>query len=224
MFRKKNDLEKKDARKISSTPDKKVLVKLTGFFDGKIANTIISEDDVTIEDSFPIVTLICTKIEMVIRLHFNEAKIENESILLTNKNSNIGIEAQKNQIAAAIELGFKRIELVAYGSGKELNDPNDGVFNGFITWAKFGYSMRKNQHIKFVNHMKKENRLERCISEIIFDAEFEKYWTNSGYHWRGEFLLKEKSLNEKLFDIYYNKKFTSPHMIALFNKVRSLFN
>lgn len=182
--------------------------RLTGFFDGDIADKVISKTDkITIKGTYPFFEISCKKIDLVILINLEFGIIVNSEILLPVEQQRLGfgLIAHQNQTKIAKELGFQKIIVTAIGD-------DDGIFNGNVTWAKFGFTMTTASHDLYHGVMLQQKG-ETCLQKILFkektkeDSEKNRQFCNKHIPWwYGEFKLQERIINWALLDIYIHRK------------------
>jgi len=75
-------------------------------------------------------------------------------------------------------------------------------WNGYYTWARFGYSMEEPDHETFLELMELHGRKESSIIELMQTAEGRNFWLENGFWWEGYFDLTELSENMIAFQNY----------------------
>jgi hypothetical protein len=116
------------------------------------------------------------------------------------RNKKIGREIFGMHIKIVSALGFKHILCWAYG-GKE---DKEGLYNGYITWAIFGFTMMPSSRNQFLELV--EGRNEKSLNHLILSTEGLEFWTANGFPWWGIFRLNKGSLNWWLWLKYLDKK------------------
>lgn len=135
-------------------------------------------------------------------LYVRLKRIENKNIQVYKPGKGTGTQIYKAQIDAAIKMGFK--DIIVWASGGKLENPAN---NGNITLVKFGFTLQGISQKLVDDILIKHNRPEKTLLELISTEEGLKFWKEFGRHWLGKFDLTEGSINRKIWDEYYNKKF-----------------
>lgn len=197
---------------------------LTGLFNIKIEDEVfLTIDDLNIIGNSHVLTILCTeKICLTIRADLRNKKIFFEDIhLYQYTGKGIGRIAHKNLVELAKKIGFKEIILEARRSQN-----NDDFFNGYYTWAKFGYRMIDESHSSFINDMREKGikitaignnkKVDvTCLHHLVYrDC---AYWKNKGYSWLGIFELEEKKPFCNKISEMYNSNPTRYHCISKLN-------
>jgi hypothetical protein len=123
--------------------------------------------------------------------------IDNTFMRVHQTKSGIGFKLFINQIKEARKLGFTYLEVSA-GAGPE--------YNGYYTWARFGYSMNQHDHQTFCELMDDNNRNERSIIQLMKTEEGRDFWRANGFWWQGIFDLQDESENINALKSYIQSK------------------
>lgn len=135
---------------------------------------------------------------------FDERTIVNQYFEIENpelRSRQIGTKIFCSQVYQARKEGFDRLIIWATGNHEQILH-----WNGYITWAKLGYTLSEESRIKFIQCMNKLNREESSLKELLSTKEGEKIWIENGFSWDGEFLLDTNSENSKNLREYLKRK------------------
>ncbi len=136
-------------------------------------------------------------------INLKEKSIYNELMKVKSgsKGRGIGLNLFLNQVKEARRLGFKYLYVSAAGSPEIKN-----MWNGYITWGKFGYKMSDSDHRNFLDTMKKNNRTETNLYQLLSTNEGSKFWEENGEGWSGNFDLSDGSESMKNLLDYLKRK------------------
>lgn len=109
----------------------------------------------------------------------------------------VGLRSFKTQVEGARQLGVKRIELWAAG------DYNDRSYNGYYTWARFGFDAPLTTADRIL--LPAELAGASTVNEII-DLGGNGWWKRHGSARKMVFHLAENSSMMRVFRNYLNKK------------------
>ena len=104
----------------------------------------------------------------------------------------LGLNLFLNQVREARNQGYSSLTVTAAGSKQYIKD-----WNGYVTWAKFGYEMSTPYREKFLSVMKQHGRKEKTLFELVSTKEGEEFWKEVGFQWHGTFNLAEGSQSIK---------------------------
>jgi hypothetical protein len=111
------------------------------------------------------------------------------------------LEIFSNQVKNAAKSGYSRIEVMAAGS------PNDGVYNGYYTWAAYGY--KPNNSNTLVNNIAvKTGRNYNNWESMMKSKQGRADWKSYGQGWSGSFDLTKGSNSLKQLGYYTKDKKT----------------
>lgn len=105
--------------------------------------------------------------------------------------SGIGLEAFAQQVENAVRLGVSRITANCYRSDPE--------FNGYYTWARFGYDGKLPEDIA-------EQTGLSTISDLMKTPEGRALWKEKGTSFEGTFDTTPGSLSMRTFEAYRNER------------------
>jgi len=188
------------------------IIGLTGVYGLFSLENVRNAINAKISDAHDIIeiNIVVDGIKIIRKIHLKAQYLEN--VLLKAKEhrgQGIGFEMLKSQIEYGRKMEFKRIELLAWGA-------IDEEFNGYLTWAKYGFTMMANSSRWFretlIPELKRIGAIYKDYSnvhELLDDIEIsgEEVWAVFGEAWYGVFLLSKKSYNTKRLQSYdYMKK------------------
>lgn len=130
-------------------------------------------------------------------IDFNDKSIYNSFMEVYVANEKTGLKLLINQILQAKELGFKKL-LVTAGQSPTMN--------GYMTWGKYGYTMKRYDQEDFDRLMQIHKRPENNLFELLSTKEGEGFWNKHGWQWSGEFDLSDESINIKNLKTYMARK------------------
>lgn len=124
-------------------------------------------------------------------------------------NKALGIQVLYQQQETLSRYQFKKIYCLAEGNKHLLTAINPGDrFNGFITWAKAGFSMNKSSKRLYNRQLKKHGIPKMPLHELLMEKQLtlwengeersmsgRQYWIEYGSWWNGEFKLGKNSDN-----------------------------
>jgi predicted GNAT family acetyltransferase len=131
-------------------------------------------------------------------------EIDHVDVLEGFKGSGLGAKMFANMLDAAENNGFETIDLTAAKglvSGKE--------YNGYYTWARFGFELHPAYQEKFLMLVKTEGTNEvvrnaKSLQELMKTKEGQKLWKEKGFQYKGIFDIKK---DKDYFLNYFNHKF-----------------
>lgn len=115
-----------------------------------------------------------------------------------NKGGGIGLNLFLNQVREARQSGFKYLKVGAAGDYYSRER-----WNGYITWAKFGYEMLPNGQSYFLNLMKQNNRTEKTVFELVSTKEGLAFWEKNVSWWDGKLDFSDNSKSMQIFRNIY---------------------
>jgi hypothetical protein len=187
--------------------DKTAWMRLTGLFEDAGFADLVKPEDIIVnkrKSEYPFFSIDCDPLTLQIVIDIEKKEIENVQVLFDGRGKGLGLIAHANQVCRAGHMGFNRMFLRAF-----VGRVKDGLFNGHVTWAKFGYTMTATEQVKFEEKIQELGRQEECIHELVHDKLKEKEWGDAdgfGYDWDGEFFLAKKSCNRNWLAFYRYKK------------------
>ncbi len=127
-----------------------------------------------------------------------EMVVENDRIEILTPNKKIGPKIFARQVEHCSERGFKAITCIA------AHVP----FNGYYTWARFGYIMDEEMQPEMDRHLKERHfkGSERTPHEIVLNPAYRKWWKKNGIGWTGTFSLTDGSESLRIFEQYKKEK------------------
>jgi hypothetical protein len=133
-------------------------------------------------------------------IDFERAEIVNQLMQVHRKQTGLGTKLLTKQVNVAVATGFIRLSLFAAGNRDKLDK-----LNGYVTFAKLGFTMINEEVGKFRSLMNAFGRPEHTVNELVATEEGFEWWIQNGYSWSGEFDLREGSINRKLLNAYLNR-------------------
>lgn len=126
--------------------------------------------------------------KIVRSIHYNDKWIYNDLMKVYDHGGGIGLNLFVNQVREARSNGFKYLKVSAAGDYHSKDK-----WNGYITWAKFGYEMLPNDQLNFLKLMQQNNRIEKTVFELVSTKEGLAFWEKNGSWWDGKFDLSNNS-------------------------------
>lgn len=149
-------------------------------------------------DGNAIISDVRTKEYTIIRkIYPDEKKVYNSLMEVNSTGEGIGLHLFINQLIEARKLGYKRFDVSAAKSNK---------YNGYYTWARFGYNLKSSEIRRFKDLMNMNGRSEKDLHELMSTKEGVSFWKKNGFWFEGEFDLKANSINIQAFDKYLNDR------------------
>lgn len=102
----------------------------------------------------------------------------------------VGLRVFEDQVKTAIENGFSYIETVAAGNKQSAAE---GDYNGYITWAKFGYDQEKDAFLRneeLIEQWEKDWPEAESVQDIMAQEGGAEWWAEHG-----------QSMNQAVFDL-----------------------
>ena len=185
-----HNLSKKEYKHVKETTglDHSQLVNLTGGVPAPEITNI--KHSISLIESAGVLhsSIFSDQYKIMRQIHYNDKWIYNSLMKVFAKGKGIGLNLFLNQVKEARLQGFKRLDVTAEGNYTIRND-----WNGYLTWAKFGYIMDKPSQLMFNNLMKENNRAEKSVFELVSTKEGQDFWEKNGKTWTGSFDLKDGS-------------------------------
>jgi hypothetical protein len=98
------------------------------------------------------------------------------------------------------ELRKKKFEKITVYAAGNINNPD---YNGYYTWARFGYQPKKEDATQIVEMVNRTNGTQfKSWYEMMNTVTGQKLWKQIGSDWDGEFDLKSNSLSMKTWKNY----------------------
>lgn len=130
-------------------------------------------------------------------IDFERAEIVNQLMQVHRKQTGLGTKLLTKQVNVAVATGFTRLSLFAAGNRDKLDK-----LNGYVTFAKLGFTMINEEIEKFRLLINAFGRPEHTVNELVATEDGAEWWIQNGYSWSGEFDLREGSINRKLLNAY----------------------
>lgn len=131
------------------------------------------------------------------KIYLQENYIENYLMNVIKTNRGTGLSLFMNQVRRARALGFQKMEVyAAQGAG----------WNGYITWAKFGYVMDASDDARFLKLMASSSRKEKTVFELVSTEDGANFWEDYGFPFNATFDLSDNSQSMKNLRCYLNRK------------------
>ncbi len=119
------------------------------------------------------------------------------------KGKGLGTEILANIVKGTVDKGFTHISLTAAGD----YDSHSRGFNGYYTWARFGFDGTVVGPKDIANTAYREVPYGRTkVSELMRTKEGRKFWLENGSDFDGVFDLKEGSLSRRVLSAYLKEK------------------
>lgn len=117
-----------------------------------------------------------------------------------------GLAVFSNQVEALRQGGLDRIAVSAAGEGNHTTGAR-GVYNGYNTWARFGYEGEVPKEFKdYMGTHHPEVSVPSQMSDLMETAAGRNAWRLHGSDWGGTFDLKPTSLSSKVLNLYIRSK------------------
>lgn len=173
---------------------------ITGLYSPKIGIELIPKNLISLSGDFPVLYLSARNSNVSIEINFDlqSKKIYVLFFQIRETRNSTGRLIFQQHIDNAIQNGFTLLECRA-SDGEGERD-----LNGYITWAKFGFTMKEKSHNQFIKLMKGMNRDERCLQTLI--KKDERVWVENKFSWNAEFKLDKSQINYRIFNIYLKMK------------------
>jgi SPP1 gp7 family putative phage head morphogenesis protein len=130
--------------------------------------------------------------------------VYNEFFKLVDAEKGSGFALFDQQVQESRKLGVKYFKVDAAGSGTGTDEKARG-FNGYYTWARFGYDglLPPNalSKLKGTTHEKAKR-----ISDLMSTPEGRAYWQKHGTSWEGKFDLTPGSYSMRTLDAYREER------------------
>jgi len=141
------------------------------------------------------------RMDRTIRTRDGDKYIDNNYFKISENSLYAGksLEIFTNQVKNASKAGFNRIEVSAAGR------PNDAVYNGYYTWAAYGYKPA-NAYLLVSEINSKTGRSYKNWETMMKSKQGRADWKANGRGWDGEFDLKKGSESFKQLGYYTKDK------------------
>jgi hypothetical protein len=159
--------------------------------EGKLKEVIINFESESFGDG----------IQMYRTIDIEEKRIHNDYFRIQDDSKYKGKGSQifANQVSAATEAGYKKIETqAARGSN----------YNGYYTWARFGY-VPQSEAVRqtAINGFNRKFKTDvRNWGELLGTKQGQQYWKEEGYSFNGEFDLSKGSYSQTTLKNYLESK------------------
>lgn len=159
-----------------------------------------------IEHEDLLITITSPKIEwLVTRIFKASAEIYIDLFILkdTERANGLGFNRLMSQIEELRNSNFKTIGLYAHG-----NISLYPKWNGYIIWAKYGFTMHLEDEIAlFDNQMREELiKTSRTVNDLVQTDEGTALWKHIGKSWNGIFYLKQGSESMRVLGNYKRRR------------------
>jgi hypothetical protein len=191
--------------------------ELTGLWLKTGETNLISKSEIVIEGKYPVFSM-RGKSKNVVEIDF-EVDIFNRTLFghefhLSSRGNKHGFYAFAKILEIASWLGLEKILCIAHRD--EFGQVSDGgkhiteeAYNGYITWAQFGFTMTRASRMKFREFLNSKNLNYKSLAELLEAPTGFNFWKENGFAWNGEFKLKKSSRNWQLWNRY--KAQIKPH-------------
>ncbi len=130
-------------------------------------------------------------------LYWNDRFIDNTYLNVFSTGTGLGVYIFINQIIQAQKLGIEYFTVSAAKSNK---------YNGYYTWARFGYSMDNPMDEKTLKELlTREGRQEMDLFELMKTRNGRNFWKEKGFWWQGKFNVLPGSINIQAFNDYLHQ-------------------
>lgn len=140
---------------------------------------------------------------------FANKNIWNEYLELPGdkRKNGIGFKIFESQINEAMSAGFKLIRCTA-----ARNKPGERQMDGYIAWAKVGYSMQEISISRYSTKLNEHSIEFQPLHDLVYCPMLENgdsgenFWVTYGCTWQAQFDIQRDSLNHTLLNRYKDKK------------------
>jgi GNAT superfamily N-acetyltransferase len=131
-------------------------------------------------------------------------EIDHMDVMEGFKGQGLGAKMFANIMDAAEKNGVEDIDLTA---AKGIH--NGLEYNGFYTWARFGFELNPAYKQKFLALVKNEGTTSKIrnttsLQDLMKTKEGQDFWKKRGFEYKGTFNIKK---DKDYFYNYYNNKF-----------------
>lgn len=159
------------------------------------------------------VGIVLDGVKLIRKINFEEKIIFNMSFELQKgmQRQGIGYKVFSEQVKYAKEYGFKEIRCRATGNWDTIQK-----FNGYITWAKFGYTVHELSMAQYSEILIRNNISLEPIFSLVNNPNIgegvtgETFWTEKGRTWMGAFHLDKEGCVDNLNQYANNKGYSIP--------------
>jgi hypothetical protein len=174
------------------------IVNLTGGIPGNHITNIKHQLEV---NDYKVESTISTDQYHISRYIYDDGHIYNAYMRVNDGGKGTGLNLFANQVIEARNQNLKYLEVSAEGNYSRIED-----WNGYITLAKFGYSMDNYSQSRFNSLMDNAGRTEKTVFELVSTPEGLDYWTKNGFSWHGYFYLNDESAELANFRNYLSSR------------------
>lgn len=130
--------------------------------------------------------------------------VHNDYFELSDANKGKGLDIFRSQVVRCRQLGFEMMETHAAGQGDHVQGAA-GTFNGYNTWARFGYDQKLTSDNK--EHLPAEFQDAEYVSDLMATTEGQRAWRLHGNDlYDATFDLGDDSLNLAALRNYIKEK------------------
>jgi hypothetical protein len=215
----------------------KDLLGFTGIYHmGFSYDDVMKNGDIDVQgDSQAVtVTIFFNEIQMIRKFYLEKKIILNRSIRIKDQGKGIGLSIFSSQVEHTLKAQFNYIQCLAAGDIHRAAKKGEHCFNGYITWAKFGWTMintdLNNSHFRQMFINARASHSYRSLQELMAAESIEcihegkkvsltgvKFWAMKGFDFDAEFKLIGDSTNLLLLEAYKKTKSGSSDMRAINN-------
>lgn len=181
-----------DLKKMGITHDQ--LINITGGIPSKNTNDIVHT--IHVKNNAIRSQIRTSEYNIVRDIYPLEKRIHNTLMVIDKPGEGLGLNLFINQVTAARQAGFKMFDVSAARSG---------TYNGYYTWARFGYSLGGSKDA-FMQLMKSNSRNETNLIELMSTKEGVQFWKSKGFWFEGAFDLADGSENITAFLKYLESR------------------
>ncbi|HEX2907419.1 MAG TPA: hypothetical protein VHO69_11195 [Phototrophicaceae bacterium] len=131
----------------------------------------------------------------------NVLYLYNDFFATTEKGTGIGAEYFYNEVQAAARAGIGYIKVYAAG------DRHSETFNGYYTWARFGYDAELDSINPFLQRkIPAALGNPETMQQLMATKAGRDWWKEHGQSWDGAFDLRDDSLSRRVLENYMQER------------------
>jgi hypothetical protein len=139
----------------------------------------------------------------------NGRKMYNAYFASYSTGSGTGTARFSRQVKELSRVGVERIEVSAAGRGDGIRGAS-GSFNGYYTWARFGYDgdipLDSAFRLRSERSLPESARTATKFSQLMKTKQGRDWWRINGESWHGEFDLRPGSYSRKTLAAYLRER------------------
>lgn len=212
-----HDLDEDDYQTLTGH-DFETSIALTGIYGvHKYTDLIEADADITIYENYPFVTITILLDDLSLQriIDFEDREIINDYIKIGERRTGKGTSVLLSQIHYATELEFGKLNCHAIGDGSTKES------NGYITWAKLGYTMKRKSFLKYQELLARHDIPLMTLEKLLLATNIPllngkgvlksgiTFWVNSGFPFSAEFFLRKGSENRNILCRHLKRKHAS---------------